>query len=31
VIEWIKNGTFDGAPNGHFIVNDGGMANPAAG
>ncbi|MFJ8085469.1 alpha/beta fold hydrolase [Streptomyces sp. NPDC096205] len=26
LIEWIKNGTFNGAPNGHFIVNESGVA-----
>lgn len=28
--EWIKNGTFNGAPNGRFIVNESGVpsANP---
>ncbi|MGW0391063.1 alpha/beta fold hydrolase [Streptomyces sp. NPDC003042] len=28
--EWIENGTFDGAANGHFVVNESGVANPAA-
>ncbi|MFF8378238.1 alpha/beta fold hydrolase [Streptomyces sp. NPDC015661] len=28
LIEWITNGTFDGAANGHFIVNESGVANP---
>ncbi|KJK46832.1 hypothetical protein UK23_22395 [Lentzea aerocolonigenes] len=27
--EWIKNGTFDGASRGHFVVNESGVANPA--
>ncbi|MBT2440150.1 alpha/beta fold hydrolase [Streptomyces sp. ISL-36] len=29
VIEWIKAGTFDGAVNGHFVVDANGVANPA--
>lgn len=28
-VEWIKNGTFDGAARGHFIVNESGVAHPA--
>ncbi|MGW0391575.1 alpha/beta fold hydrolase [Streptomyces sp. NPDC003042] len=29
VTEWIKSGTFDGASNGRFVVNESGVANPA--
>ncbi|HEY3556556.1 MAG TPA: alpha/beta fold hydrolase [Kribbella sp.] len=29
LIEWIKHGTFDGAANGRFIINESGVANPA--
>lgn len=27
LVEWIRNGTFNGAANGHFTVNEGGVAN----
>lgn len=29
LIEWITNGTFNGAPDGRFIVNESGVAHPA--
>ncbi|MDX6348313.1 MAG: hypothetical protein QOF84_3103 [Streptomyces sp.] len=29
VFEWIKNGTFNGAANGHFTVDESGVANPS--
>ncbi|MGR4878038.1 hypothetical protein ACIPUC_01185 [Streptomyces sp. LARHCF249] len=29
LIEWIKKGTFNGTPNGRFVVDESGVANPA--
>jgi hypothetical protein len=29
LIEWIKSGTFNGAANGHFIVDESGVARAA--
>jgi pimeloyl-ACP methyl ester carboxylesterase len=29
LVEWIKNGTFNGSPNGRFTVNESGVANPS--
>ena len=29
LIEWVRNGTFDGASRGHFVLNESGVVNPS--